>query len=64
MIEVSKGEIKARALAYFRHVEETGEPVVITDRGKPVLEIRRYLPLPKEPETILRNSVLQFPEEE
>jgi len=64
VIEVSKGEIKARALAYFRHVEETGEPVVITDRGKPVLEVRRYLALPKDPESILRNSVLQYPEDE
>jgi len=55
--QVTKGEIKAKALGYFRDVERTGEPVIVTDRGKPVLEIRRYIPLPSDPDKILRGSV-------
>lgn len=34
---VSKSQIKPRLLEYLRQVEETGEPIVITDRGRPVL---------------------------
>ena len=32
---------RLRHLNYFASVEATGVPVVITDRGKPKLEIRR-----------------------
>lgn len=37
---VSKGKLKAKMLEYFREVEATGEPLVVTDRGREVLEIR------------------------
>lgn len=39
MITVSKGVLKAKMLAYFRQVEETGETLVVTDHRKPVLRI-------------------------
>ncbi len=39
MITASKGVLKAKMLAYFRQVEETGETLVVTDRRKPVLKI-------------------------
>jgi prevent-host-death family protein len=41
---VSKSEFKPRALAYLRRVEESGEALVITDHGKPVLRITPYSP--------------------
>jgi prevent-host-death family protein len=41
---VSKSQFKPRALAYLREVEETGEPLVLTDRGRPVLRITPYAP--------------------
>lgn len=48
---VPKSVFKAQALQYFREVELSGEPLVITDRGKPVL---RLLPYSEEsPEEIL-----------
>lgn len=37
---VSKGKLKARMLEYFREVERTGEPLIVTDHGREVLEIR------------------------
>lgn len=37
---VSKGKLKAKMLEYFREVERTGEPLIVTDHGRSVLEIR------------------------
>jgi prevent-host-death family protein len=39
MVTVSKSALKARMLEYFRQVEQTGEPLVVTDHGKPVLQV-------------------------
>jgi prevent-host-death family protein len=39
MTTVSKSALKARMLEYFRRVEETGEPLVVTDNNVPVLRI-------------------------
>jgi prevent-host-death family protein len=36
---VSKAEFKAKALEYLRRVESTGEELVVTDRGEPVVRI-------------------------
>ena len=41
---VSKGKLKSKMLEYFREVERTGEPLIVTDHGRSVLEIR---PLPQ-----------------
>jgi prevent-host-death family protein len=43
---VSKSKFKPMALEYFRRVQETGEEIVITDRGKPVVKI---VPAHEEP---------------
>jgi prevent-host-death family protein len=48
---VSKSKFKARALELFREVERTGQPVVITDRGVPVLKV---VPFRDDPATALR----------
>ena len=37
---VSKGKLKAKMLEYFREVERTGEPLIVTDHGREVLEVR------------------------
>jgi prevent-host-death family protein len=39
MTEVSKSALKAKMLEYFRHVEETGEDLVVTDNGRPVVKV-------------------------
>ncbi len=41
MITISKSKLKAQMLSIFRHIEETGEEVIVTDNGKPVLRIER-----------------------
>ena len=57
---ISKSQFKARALEFFRQVETSGEPVVITDHGQPKLEIRRYQPPSRKPLDRLRGSVLRY----
>lgn len=37
---VPKGKLKGKMLEYFRLVEETGETLIVTDRGREVLEIK------------------------
>jgi antitoxin (DNA-binding transcriptional repressor) of toxin-antitoxin stability system len=58
--EVSKSQFKARALEYFRDVERSGEPLIVTDRGEPRLEVRRFTAQLRSPLDILRGSVLRY----
>ncbi len=39
MKQIPAGEFKARCLAIMDKVRATGEPVVITKRGQPVVEV-------------------------
>ena len=58
--EVSKSQFKAKALEYFRQVEATGESVIVTDHGKPTLEVRPYRDNKRNPFEILRGSVVRY----
>lgn len=57
---VSKSRFKAHALALFRQVEETGQPLIITDRGTPVLKLSKYREDPKAALQMLRESVVKY----
>ncbi|MBA7705128.1 hypothetical protein ES703_113952 [subsurface metagenome] len=39
MIKVSKGALKAKMLEYFRHVEKTGEELIVTNNNVPTLKV-------------------------
>ena len=56
---VSKCRLKARALEYFREVERTGNELIVTDRGKPVLKIVPYRADPDRALLELRESVVR-----
>jgi len=59
--QVSKSEFKAKALEYFRQVEASGVSLVVTDHGKPVLEVRPYRGgTERSAMDILRGSVIQY----
>lgn len=61
--QVSKSHFKAHALQLFRQVEASGEPLVVTDHGRPTLELRPYRPAAStdaDPLEMLRGSVLRF----
>ena len=57
---VSKSKFKPRALEYFRKVQETGEELVLTDHGKPVLKIVAFKPDPEAALKSLRKTVVRF----
>lgn len=57
---VTKSQFKAKALEYFRKIETSGGSLVITDRGQPTVEIRRYRNDQRSPLERLRGSVLEY----
>lgn len=57
---VSKSRFKARALELFRQVERTGKPIVITDRGTPVLRLMPYADDPQGALRVLRETVVKY----
>ncbi len=59
-MEISKSKFKPNALKYFREVEKTGKPIIITDRGKPVLKIIPFSDDPESALKALRNSVIEY----
>lgn len=57
---VSKSQFKARALEFFRQVEASGGSIVVTDKGQPTVEIRRYRADSRTPLARLHGSVVEF----
>jgi prevent-host-death family protein len=57
---VTKSQFKPHALEYFRKIQETGEEVIITDHGKPVLKVVPYAERPADALKALRGSVLKY----
>lgn len=41
---VSKSKLKAHMLEFFREIEQSGESIIVTDRGKPTLRVERIQP--------------------
>ena len=44
MIAVSKSQLKAHMLECFREVEASGDDLIVTSHGKPVLKVSRLNP--------------------
>lgn len=40
MQSISKSKLKAQMLRIFRELEDSGEELIVTDRGRPVLRIQ------------------------
>ena len=57
---ISKSKFKAKALEVLRGIEESGESRVITDHGKPVLEVRKLRRQEVPPRELLKGTVLRF----
>ena len=60
LTHVSKAHFKTHALEIFRRVQETGEPVLITDRGRPVLRLEPYFGEDDAVLASLRGSALSY----
>ncbi|NOQ78429.1 MAG: type II toxin-antitoxin system Phd/YefM family antitoxin [Gammaproteobacteria bacterium] len=59
-LQISKSEFKAKALEFFRQVEFSGMPLIVTDHGKPSIEIRPYHTKKRSPFEILKGSVTEY----
>jgi prevent-host-death family protein len=57
---VSKSAFKSKALEYFRAVEKSHKPLIITDHGKPVLKVVPFSEDSAEILRELRGSVLEY----
>lgn len=58
--QISKSKFKARALEIFRHVETTGEAVIVTDHGVPAVIVRKYTGTAADLRAKLKGSVLRY----
>ena len=58
--QISKSEFKTKALEFFRQIEASGESVIVTDHGKPTLEVRPYREHSRAPLDILRGSMVRY----
>jgi prevent-host-death family protein len=59
-MQVSKSAFKPKALEYFRNVQQTGEDLIITDHGKPVLKIIPFVEDIESALAPLRGSVVSY----
>ncbi len=57
---VSKSQFKLHSLEYFRKIEQTGEELIITDHGRPVLKVIPFVEDTEECFRGLRNTVLKY----
>jgi prevent-host-death family protein len=57
---VSKAAFKAHALEVLRQVEATGEPVLVTDHGRPVVKVIPYFGDDDAVLASLRGSVVSY----
>ena len=57
---ITKSYFKAHALELFRQVETTGVSLIVTDRGKPTIEVRAHRADKRTPLECLRGSVVAY----
>ncbi len=60
MDAISKTQFKAHALEVLRNIEQTNRPIIITDHGKPTLEIRKLRLHKTPPLEVLRGTVIKY----
>ncbi|MFP3479432.1 MULTISPECIES: type II toxin-antitoxin system Phd/YefM family antitoxin [Burkholderia] len=57
---VSKAMFKTKACELFRQVEMLGESVIVTDHGRPTIEIRRYGGPKRNAVASVRTAIVHF----
>lgn len=58
--QISKSAFKTKALEYFRQIESSGKSIIVTDHGKPALEVRPYRSHSRNPLEVLRGSMVRY----
>lgn len=57
---ISKTKFKAHALEVLRDIEQSGQSRIITDHGKPTLEIRKLRQQKIPPLELLKDTVVKY----
>ena len=57
---ISKTQFKAHALEVLRDIEQSGQPRIITDHGRPTLEIRKLRQRKTPPLEVLKGTVIKY----
>ena len=60
MEQISKTEFKAHALEILREIEQSGKSRIITDHGKPTIEIKKLRQRKASPLDVLKGTVLEY----
>ena len=60
MEQISKTEFKAHALEVLREIERSGKSRIITDHGKPTIEIKKLRKREQSPLEVLKGTVLEY----
>lgn len=60
--QISKSQFKAKALELFRKVELSGDSIIVTDHGKPTIEVRKFHRKERDPLDVLKGSVTEYAE--
>ncbi len=60
MEQISKTEFKAHALEVLREIEKSGKPKIITDHGKPTIEVKKLRQRKESPLEILKGTVVEY----
>ncbi len=60
MDRISKTDFKSHALQILREIEQTGESRIITDHGKPTLQIKRLRQQNTDPLEVLKGTVIKY----
>jgi len=60
MEQISKTEFKAHALEVLREIEKSGKSRIVTDHGKPTIEIKKLRQRKKSPLEVLKDTVLEY----
>lgn len=60
MEKISKTEFKGHALEVMRDIEKNGQPRIITDHGRPTLEIRKLRQQKVAPLELLRDTIIKY----
>ena len=60
MEQISKTKFKAHALEVLREIEQSGKSKIITDHGKPTIEIKKLRKRKESPLEVLKGTVLKY----
>lgn len=60
MQTVSKSQFKAKALEYFRKIEQSKQSLIITHEGKPVAKVSPYIEAPEKILDSLRGAIITY----